>query len=424
MKNKKKSGFSLRKLIYNDKYLIIFSVILAIVIWVVTSINLSPETTKTITVPVSVDFTGTIAQQLGIEYYDNDEITVDVTVSCKKYLAKDISADDINAYLQTNTVTTTGYLSVPISVSAVDDAEFTIQSYSPTSAQGYFDVAQEVTMPVELNYINTKFAAEGYVAGNTALNQSSVTVYGPASYVSEVKRVVADISLESNLTESQVITLDPVAVNENGERVDYVSIRLDEGESSLTATVPILKVMVLPTSVDFVSGPEGAVNTFDIDYSVDSVEVGALESAALTELKLGSISFNGLNPGVNTFDFKTDSINGVTVLDGTSVVTVTVTVPDDYQSKTINVSAGSINVDSDKFNISVTSLSSSRITIIAPKDIIDSIDRSALTFSLTPLNGGEINENTKQCRLTVGINGYDNCWVTGDYTVNIKATKA
>lgn len=55
-RKRRKSKFSLRKLIYNDKYLIVLSVIAAVVIWIATSINLSPETTKSVTVPVTVDF--------------------------------------------------------------------------------------------------------------------------------------------------------------------------------------------------------------------------------------------------------------------------------------------------------------------------------------------------------------------------------
>lgn len=55
-KKNKKHKFSIRKLIYNDKYLIVISIIAAVIIWVATSISLSPETRKSVTVPVTVDF--------------------------------------------------------------------------------------------------------------------------------------------------------------------------------------------------------------------------------------------------------------------------------------------------------------------------------------------------------------------------------
>ena len=46
MSEKKKRKFSLRKLIYNDKYLIIISIVAAVCVWVATSINLSPDRSR------------------------------------------------------------------------------------------------------------------------------------------------------------------------------------------------------------------------------------------------------------------------------------------------------------------------------------------------------------------------------------------
>lgn len=156
-RKRRKSKFSLRKLIYNDKYLIVLSVIAAVVIWIATSINLSPETTKSVTVPVTVDFSGTLAEQLGIQYFDSTDITVDVTISCQRYLARDITADDISASLRTDTVTSAGYQSVQILVSTRGTDEFSIESYYPTSVAGLYDVYQEQSFPVQLKYTNTDF---------------------------------------------------------------------------------------------------------------------------------------------------------------------------------------------------------------------------------------------------------------------------
>lgn len=425
MKNKgtKKKKFSFRKLIYNDRYLIVCSIIAAIVIWVLTSMNLSPETTKHITVPVSVDFSGTLAEQLGINYYGNDNLTVDVAVSCKKYLAKDITENDFTATLQTNTITTTGYNSVPIVLNVAEDAEFTVQSYYPTSAQGFYDYGEEVTMNVNVNFVNTKFAADGYVAGETSLNQSSVILKGARTYVSSVKRVVADIVLENELTESQVVTLTPIALNESGNKVDNVDILLPDGETSLTANVPILKVQNLKPAVAFVAGPSNAESFLDVKYSDNSVEVGAAESAQLTALNLGSISFADLNLGVNTFDFDATQVNGVTVLDGTTSITVTVTVPENYATKKIPISRNDLSPELEGYDISVRSISSDSITIVGDEIVLSTIDKSSLSFSLIPLDGENvIDENTDRCRLSVTVSGNGRCWVLGVYTVNVKVT--
>lgn len=425
MKNdaKKNKKFSIRKLVYNDKYLIICSIIAAIVIWVLTSMNLSPETTKRITVPVSVDFSGTLAEQLGIQYYGNDSITTEVTISCKKYIANDITENSFTASLQTNAITSTGYQSIPIVINVADDAEFTIQSYSPTSITGFYDYAEELTVPVELNFVNENFTAEGYVAGETVLNQSSVILKGARTYISNVKRVVADVSLQGDLTESQVVTVTPVALNEVGNRVENVEIILPDGGTSMTASVPILKIQNLQPAVSFIDGPSNAGSFLNVKYSVNSIEVGALESAQLTALNLGNISFNDINLGVNTFDFNAALLNGVTVLDGTEEITVTVTVPNNYETKRIPISVSDLSPELEGYDISVTSISSNYITIVGSPAVLEGIDKSRLSFSLVPLERAEtIDENTERCRLTVSITGNGRCWVLGMYTVNVKVT--
>ncbi|MDE5605611.1 MAG: hypothetical protein K2I73_08520 [Eubacterium sp.] len=420
---KKKRKFSFRKLVYNDRYLIACSIIAAIVIWVATSMNLSPNTTKTITVPVKIDFSDTLAEQLGIEYYGQRDLTVDVKISCKKYLAKDINEESINAFLQTSNVTSTGYLSVPIRVSPVDDdAEFSIDSWYPTSAQGYFDVAQKETMPLTLNFTNDSFAADGYVVGDVAVNPNTVVVSGPRTSMENVDKVIADITLETGLTESQRVDLKPKAVDKDGKTVDNISFDIPEGEN-FVATIPILKVQNLKPSVSFVSGPDNAPDFLNIDYSVDSVQVGALESAKMETLNLGNVSFADLNLGENVFEFDTGKISGIKVLDGTEKITVTITVPEDYATKYLEVYKRDIHPELDDFNVEITGISTNSVKIAANKNIIDTIDKSSLSFSLTPLDGTDtIDEKTKTCRLSIIVNSKSESWVIGNYTVNVNVT--
>lgn len=319
----KKRNFSLRKLIYNDKYLIVCSIFLAVAIWIATSMNLSPETTKKISVPVTIDFTDTLAGQLGIEYYGNKDATVEVKVSCKKYLAKDISADDINASLQISTVTSTGYHSVPVLVTSNDDSDFKIESYFPTSFEGYYDIATETKMPVEINFVDDDFLEDGYVLGSTTLSENSVTVKGPKTYIDSVSKVIADIQFDNKLSEPQVVELNPKAVDASGREVSYVNVTATE--NSLTATVPVLKVVDLPTTVNILNAPENVQDSLKISYSVPSVHVGVLKSSNITSAVIGDVDYTRLGSGTNIFTFDASKVNGFTVLDGTTNVEVVIT---------------------------------------------------------------------------------------------------
>lgn len=420
--NKKtKSSFSIRKLIYNDKYLIVFSIIVAIVIWIATSINLSPETTKKLTVPVSVDLSGTLAEQLGIEYFDSTEITVEVTVSCKKYLAKDISENDINAYLQTSTITSTGYHSVPIIVMPVEGAEFTVSSFYPTSAEGYYDIAVESAFPVELNFTNNDFTADGYVSGTTTLSEEQVSVKGPKAYVSQVSKVIAAVELENDLTESQLVDLNPIAVDTNGNRVDYVTVNND-----ITANIPILKVQNLSPKVNFINAPQNAESIFDIDYSVKSIQAGVLDSAGITELVLGDIDFSEIRQGANEFVFDISNLNGIIVLDGTDEITVTVTIPEDYETKTVQISRGDITLNSpDGYTSRLVSISDNTITVIGTADAIEKLDKANLviTCDLNQAVNNGISEGTKSYNLSVSVKDAPDVWIYGEYTASVNVSK-
>ncbi len=422
MAQNKKKKFSVRKLIYNDKYLIAMSVLAAVVIWIVTSISLSPETTKKIVVPVAVDFSDTLAEQLGIQYFDNTDITVEVTVSCKKYLAKDIDEDDIVAELQTGTVTSVGYHSVPITVNPGEGQDFSIVSYYPTSVDGYYDVYDEQVLPVDINFTNTNFTADGYVAGQTILSDENVTVEGPKTYVSRVKNVSASIELDNNLTESKLVELDPVAIDEYGNKVDYVKIR-----EQLTANVPVLKVQELEPSVSFINAPANIMDIVNISYSVKSIEAGVLETAGSETLNLGDIDFSEVQIGKNEFTFDIDSINGVTALDGTQEVKVTVTVPSDFASKTLYITRNDITPAAlSGYNLKVVSLQKSQITIIASEEELDSIttDDLVMTCDIDVADGDEITIGTSAYPISFAINNNKTAWVYGTYNANVEITKA
>lgn len=415
--NKKKKKFSIRKLIYNDKYLIVSSIIAAIIIWVATSINLSPLTQKKITVPVSVDFSGTLAEQLGIEYFDSTDISVEVTVSCKKYLAKDITADDIVASLQTSSVTSAGYHSVPILVSAVDGAEFTIEKYYPTSAEGYYDVAQETSFPIELKFTNTDFAADGYVSGTTTLSEDEALIRGPQAYVSQISKVVATVDLESGLTQSQLVDLQPKALDKNGREVDYITIK-----NSVTANVPILKIETLEPKVNFVNAPSNAMSIVNIEYSVDKVEAGVLDTTQITQLILGDIDFSKIKAGENEFTFDVTNLSGILVLDGTESITVKITVPEDFETRNIRVSINDISINApDGYTASAVSLSSAEITVVGSSESLEAFSNANLVLScdLKAQSDGTLDTGVSEYRLSVSVKDSTDVWVYGNYTVKV-----
>lgn len=424
---KKKSKFSLKKLIYNDKYLIIISIVLSVVVWIATSINLSPETTKTITVPLTVDFSGTAAEQLGLKCFGDESIDVDVTVSCKKYLAMEVSADNINISLDTNAVTNSGYTDVPIKVDTNNNSDFKVTSYYPTVYRAYFDIEEEKTMDIDIRYTNEDFIADGYMMGEPLLSESTVTVKGPRTYVNQVESVVSNINIEEELSETTSMDLTLTAVDSYGSRVSYITI--DTGGESLTITIPVLKEMTLDVSASFTGKPSRvSTSDFDISYSVNRVNAGVLEDADIKVANVGTIDFSQLNVGENKFTFNVNSINGIVVLDNIDTITATVTVPSDYDSTTLTVNSSNASVINvpDGYKATVTSISSNDVTVVGKKETVENLTSSniKLVVDLSKTDSKEIKTGLTTFDAATAVENSDTCWVYGKYKVTVNITKA
>ena len=388
--------------------------------------NLSPETTKNISVPLKIDFSDTVTEELGFKCYGESSMTVNVTVRAKKYLAKDISADDLDVKLQTSSVTTTGIHEVPIIVSAGDSGDFTVESYYPTVYTGYFDVPEEQEMEIKLNYNTKDYVADGFVAGESLLNEPNVVVSGPKTYVARVSKVVADVNLNDKLSETATINIEPKAVDVYGNKVDYIS--LNYGAEKLTLTIPVLKVKQLSTHVTLTDAPESVdLSKIKIYYSTDSIRAGVLAGTDIKAAELGEVHFTDLRVGENTFTFNATQLEGITVLDDTEKVTVRVVVPSDYTSKDIDVSAAGVKLNNVPagYTAKVTALNSDSVTIIGPKSAIRGLKAKNVMLScdLTAKKGESIKIGTRQLPVTVSIAKADGTWAYGTYRATVELSK-
>lgn len=425
MQKEKKSKFSVKKLIYNDKYLIIISIVLAVVIWCATSMNLSPETTKTISVALTSDFTDSAASQLGIKCYGEETINVDVTVSCKKYLAKDITSDDLNVYLQTNAVTSKGNLEVPIKVEASGTADFKITGYYPTVYRAYFDVEDEKVMDIDVEYTSSDFIEDGYVMGDALLSENSITVKGPKSYLSQVDKITASVNFAEKLRETKTIDLNISPIDSGGMSVDYISFVTKN--DNITLTVPVLKKTTLDITSSFTGKPAKLnASDFSVKYSVDSVNAGVLEGAGINQANIGNIDFSKLKAGKNVFTFKTESMESFTVLDNIDEITATVTVPSNYTTASFYVDGSNVEFSNipKGYKAEVVSLSSYDVSVVGKSQDLSSLTRSnvKLLIDLSSIKDN-VDEGSMDFTTTATLDNSDTCWVYGDYKAVIRIYK-
>ncbi len=423
MANKNNSGFSIRRLIYNDKYLIIISLILALLVWIVTSLNIGTDESKTIKVNVPISLGDEISEQLGMQYYTlQDSIEVNVTVSGAKYAVGQVTESDLSVKFDTSNVNRTGEQTIPILVTKKSNKlDFSVTSTYPSSVDAFFDVNETRTFDLHLKY-DEDAAADGFTFGEPILSEDKINISGPKTYVDKIERAVVDVDFggETNLKEPYnaecQISLEGVGVESS-----YLTFTSKDDPtakiSTVTVAIPILKAEELPVSVSIEDKPSGFDDSdITLEYSTDTIKAGVLESASIKQAIIGSISFKDLKVGRNKFTFDVTNLEGITVLDeDLKEITVTARLKNDYSEKAVTINSSDIKiegVDPDK-TAKVSHLSTRRITVYVPENATKEDIKLSVSCDLSDIN------ESGTYPLAFTVKGVSPAWVYGDYTADI-----
>ena len=252
---KKKQKIS--DLFYDNRFLFVFSLIVAVGFWLVASVEFSTEITKTITdIPVQIDY-GSIEENFGLEAFGNTKFSVDVTVSGKKYVVdSDDIADDIVVKAST-AVSTPGTQKLKLDVSTKSErpAYEIVGIYENNvpinEIEVYFDYPKTKEFLVEPDItISEDSVVEGYHLGDYIFQEANkVSVSGPESQVNSIEKVVASAVIDGVLTENTTVDAALSAITKNGSSLNYT--KFDRKSEYIQITIPVYKISELPVEMFF-----------------------------------------------------------------------------------------------------------------------------------------------------------------------------
>ncbi len=418
---KKKQRIS--DLFYDNRFLMVFSVIVAVAFWLVVVVEFGVEVEKEIKgISVTVDY-DRIENDLGLKPFGQKNFTVDVTVSGKKYIvdADDI-ADEIIVKANTSYVNTAGNNTLKLSVTS-DNSLYEIVGFSPDDEiTVYFDYPGEKEVVVEPEIIfDDDPVAEGYYMGEYIFPESNtVRVTGPESEINKISKVVARATVDGNLHESKTVEAELTAVTENGDTIPYVTF--NRQSNVIRLTLPVYKLAKLPVSCNFVNRPSDYVDDSKLPFvytvSPSAVEAGvpAKKLESMEALEIINIDFSQLKEGVNTFKVKASDITNAVVVDGTDEFTVTVTVTG-MSSKTLKAKQEVIFINAPEgVDYELVKLDFSELVFIGPAESLKALasDNVVLSIDLSDVVGDESGEVSVPVTITD-----DDCWLSGTYTATV-----
>ncbi|MBR5272333.1 MAG: hypothetical protein IKU25_02920 [Clostridia bacterium] len=420
-RKKAEKGSPLINIFSNNKIVIIISFVLAVIIWFTYSATVAPDKQWTIEdVPVTIDLKNTIAEQLGLEVYGYEDVTLDVKVSGKGYVVGELTEKDVAITVQNiNKIDDAGYKTLQLSAHSVDGS-FDVTSISPSYIEVYFDFPETREFEVVHNVIEPEggVAADGYHYSGAVYSANKITINGPKAELDKISEVVAETVVNTRLTKTTSITANLNVRTIDGQTPKFISY--DDSQVK-EVSLSIQKTKPLKFMAEFEGAPEFYVSEpLSVKYSKSEVLVAGTDSqiTSLAYFEVGPIKFSEISPTNNIFEFDVKAPNGITVIDNTEKLTVTVDMSN-FAMEQFSLGTGNITVKNLPTEYSVESIGFvGSVQIVAPKGVIDSISSGLITATID-LAGVSLQKGGNEVELTVGVRNRNDCWAYGTYTTII-----
>ena len=416
--SKNKSKLNLSRLMYNNKFVLIFAIIIAVIFWMSIKIGQSVTIERTISdVTVNITTENTSVAALGLDVVSGGtNQRVNVKVSGPSYVISSLTSSDILVTASLSEVTAAGTYRVPLIATKNSSAltDYTIVSITPDTIEVAFDNIDTRTFTPTVQAEGAA-ATEGLVAEAAVITDtafSTIDISGPRTEVSKISSVVAYAQVGKTLSATESFDAVIKLLDADGNEIDQSAFTLSY--TKLKITVPISRSKQLPIVPTFENLP-GAYTASSIPYALSATSVTVLGPPEvvdnLTQIELAPIDFDNVTAGQTEFTCALNLPNAVKDMDSIANVTVTLSLGD-IKETTVNVATvNSVNLtDGLTANISQTIRN---VKLCGPAEVIDSLN-VADVYAEVDLTGRTAGEHTVPARIKV--KNLNNVWQVGVYT--------
>lgn len=413
------SSFSLKKLLYNKRFTVPFSIFLAFVLWLVIVTKETPIIKRSFAdMTVNINLENTFASENGLSMIgDISSQKFTVVVRGPSYLVSSLKSDDFNIYASAASVDAPGEYKLDVTATPLSsNSGYEVLSVSPSTVQISFDYidTKEFTIKAVAEGATAKeglIAESGVVSGT---ENDTVTITGPRSIINKIATVTAFAEVDKTLSVSEVFDADIILYDDNGKEIDVTNLTLSTTEVKIM--VPISKKKTVPIVVDFSNLPDG-FDKESLSYTVDHKSVTVIatpETVDKTEkVTLSSIDITKVSKSSSSFDVSAKLPDGVRLLDNIEHFTVKINTSN-YAEKTIKVS--NVNALNIKSGLKSDEMPIVNVKICGPRNVINKLKASSV-YATVDVANKKAGEHSLEA--VIKFKNNDNVWAVGTYTTTV-----
>ena len=437
MSNNKKS--SIEGLFYNNKFLMVFSVIVAVILWATVKINYSADTTRTVS-DLKISLANTVSQAEDIEaFFGSEDLLAEVEVSGKAYNINQraLTKDDIIVEATGSYVDSAGYKVLTLTAKIAETSAATdvnITKITPSSITVYFDRKTTGTFNVEAKLENDmdSLVSDEFTVGQPVPSMSTVEVTGPATILNKLSKVYFNAQIdEANLplTATKEVAAEITYQLDRVSDSKYLTCSSINNESNpATVTIPLYVNKEVDTSVKFVNQP-AAYSEEMPNFRVSPSKVNVLYNTKDEEIEtlyVGTVDFSNVSNKINYFEFPVNEKLGVNIVDKT-IAKFTVTLDMSVMSAVTFEKTPSktvlLNQDENyNYIIDFEKSELNAITAIGPRESLNKITNEDIQveINVSSLDLTSPHEQLVEVsNISIASDKINDCWIYGKYKAYI-----
>ncbi|MFU0831354.1 MAG: YbbR-like protein [Oscillospiraceae bacterium] len=416
--------FSINRLFYNNKFVLFFSLIISIFLWLfITSTDTENHPRAITNVPIEITLSDA-AQADGLKVFSPVNKTATVYIKGNSLVVNQVNADDLKVVAPSAaSITSPDTYTLPLTAQKTEKrnlTDFTVSYVSPEQAIVVVDRYKEKTFKIQSNIVYpTDYQADDsyFVSTTPTLSSDTVTVSGPEKQVQQVNRVAFEYQVTDTLRETKNFTADLIMYDANDNVITDSSLTLSQEQ--VEVTLPVLPRKVLRLNATFTNKPAG----LQLGYGKVSIFPRTIEVAGpadvlnnLSELSLAPIDFSNVSPQSNQFEMAVNLPSTCKNLSNIPSAEVTLDLSD-MSTRNITVTDFSIkNLSAGKTAKIYTKALD--VTVVGPEEEISKLTANNLIAEVN-MSDSETATGQVQMPVTFSISNAPSSWVYGSYTVDL-----
>ena len=417
-KKGKKDKFSFFQ---SNKFLMVLSVLLALIVWFLMAFTNTEEYPVAIRdVPVTIKLPEAY-QEAGLKAFVDQEQTVTVYIKGNSLSVHNVTKDDLQVETLFSSNISEGSNNIAtLSVKKVGYVtDFEVDRIEPCLIQVMVDYSGEKTFQIDTSGIKGS-SVEGYYSSTPVASPETVKVSGPQSIIDSISSVTVGEKDLSSATETTLFTADLQFLDANGNQISQDKMsRLTLSTETADVTVPILLRKTLSITPSFINLPSGIPkDSGRIILSPNSIEVAGTtdELESLTSIELEPVDFTQINLSNTSIKVPVSLPRGLKNLQGIQDVTIDFNLTG-FSSRTFTADHFRFTNVPDGYEAEVTT-SSVDVTVVGLSDEISALTEGKI-IGTVDLSGKTDFSGYTEMPVSFNVSGTSYCWVTGNHKVNV-----